>query len=99
MEERNKLILLYDYYKELLNDSQKEYFEAYYFDNLSLAEIAEKSNVSRNAVHKQIKSSIEKLEFFEEKLNIINKHNEIKKELEKIRDENIKQRITEIIES
>ena len=96
MEERNKIILLYDYYGELLTDLQKEYFESYYFDNLSLGEISEKENVSRNAVHKQIKSAEEKLNNYEEKLKIIEKHNKILKE---IKDENLKQKITQIIES
>ena len=96
MEERNKIILLYDYYGELLTDLQKEYFESYYFDNLSLGEISEKENVSRNAVHKQIKSAQEKLEFFDEKLKLIDKEKEI---LNSIKDENLKERITKIIES
>ena len=96
MEERNRVILLYDYYGELLSDSQKEYFEEYYFDNLSLGEISDESDVSRNAVHKQIKSSIEKLEFYDEKLKLIEKHKQI---LNEIKDENIKERITKIIES
>lgn len=96
MEERNRVILLYDYYGELLSDSQKEYFEEYYFDNLSLGEISDESDVSRNAVHKQIKSSIEKLEFYDEKLKLIEKH---KKILNEIKDEETKERITKIIES
>ena len=41
MNERIKYINLYDYYGELLTDKQKEYFEDYYFDNLTLAEISE----------------------------------------------------------
>ena len=39
MKELNELILLYDYYKDLLTEVQRNYFEKYYFDNLSLAEI------------------------------------------------------------
>ena len=38
MEENEYLIILYDYYGELLNDLQRNYFELYYFDNLSLSE-------------------------------------------------------------
>ena len=96
MEERNRLILLYDYYGELLSDSQKEYFEDYYFNNLSLGEIADEEGISRNAIHKQIKSATEKLEFYEEKLKLIEKE---KKILNEIKDENLKGRITKIIES
>ena len=96
MDERSKLILLYDYYKDLLSDSQKEYFEKYYFDNYSLSEISENLNVSRNAVHKQLKVVEEKLYFYEEKLKLIEKHNKILNEVE---DKNLREKITEILES
>ena len=98
MEERNELILLFDYYKDLLSDVQIKYFEEYYFNNLSLGEIADLYNVSRNAVHKQIKVSVDKLKFYEEKLKIISKSNKILKEIENI-DEKTKEKITKIIES
>ena len=96
MDERNKIILLYDYYGELLSSSQKEYFEKYYFDNLSLSEISENLNVSRNAVHKQLKLVEEKLQFYDEKLNLIKKYNNV---LNEIKDEKLKEKITEILES
>ena len=40
MDEREYIIILYDYYKELFNMKQQEYFEEYYFNNLSLSEIS-----------------------------------------------------------
>ena len=46
---------LYDLYKELLTDRQRQYFVDYYQNNLTLSEIGENNNVSRNAVHKQLK--------------------------------------------
>lgn len=61
---------LYDYYKELLTDKQRSYFEDYYFEDYSLKEISENKNVSRNACFNQIKSVEEKLDFFEEKLQL-----------------------------
>ena len=51
MDKRNYLIILYDFYGELLNDKQKECFEDYYFNNLSLGEISENMNLSRNAIY------------------------------------------------
>ena len=99
MDERNELILLYDYYKELLNDSQRKYFEDYYFNNCSLGEISESFNISRNAVHKQLKSAEEKLYFFEEKLNIIEKSKKIENIIEKIDNDKIKEDLKNIIES
>lgn len=59
---------LYDYYKDLLTEKQREYYENYYFEDYSLQEIAQNQNVSRNAVHNQIKIVLEKLDFYEDKL-------------------------------
>ena len=45
------LILLYDYYGDLLTDRQKECFEMRYNQDLSLGEIAEELGISRQGVH------------------------------------------------
>ena len=85
MEERDRLIVLYDFYSELLTDKQKEYFEDYYFSNLSLGEIAENTGLSRNAIHKNIKTVEDKLYFYEEKLELYKKRillEELIKEIE-----------------
>ena len=74
---------LYDIYKDLLTDKQREYYESYYFDNLSLAEIAENCNVSRNAVFNQLKIIEDKLLELEEKLKLKEKQSKILKILEK----------------
>ena len=97
MEKREHLIILYDYYGELLNEDNKRYFEDYYFDNLSLGEIAENYSISRNAVHKHIKTSEEKLKFYEDKLGIYKKDLEIRKKVEIIEDIGLKSRIKEIL--
>ena len=96
MDNRIYLINLYDYYSELLTLKQKEYFEDYYFDNLSLAEISENENISRNAVHKQLKETIAKLENYEEKLKLYQKGLEIK-EIIKNLDKKTKEQIEELI--
>lgn len=67
------LMRLYDLYQELLTDKQKTYFESYYFDDFSISEISENMNVSRNAVHDQLKRTIKKMHDFEEKLAIFEK--------------------------
>ena len=58
----------------------------YYFNNLSLGEIADNLEISRNAVHKQIKSAEAKLKEYEEKLKSTN-------------DERLKEEIIDILES
>lgn len=87
---------LYDYYGELLTEKQQEYFEDYYFNNLTLAEIAENNNISRNAIHKQIKDALNKLEIFEEKLQLLEKRKQIQ-EIIKNLDDKLKEKIEELI--
>ena len=58
---------LYDLYGDLLTDKQREYFEEYYFNNLSYAEMAEDFDVSRNAIFKQLHITTDKLEEYESK--------------------------------
>ena len=70
MEERVYIISLYDYYGKLLTDKQQKYFEDYYFDNLTMEEIAENDNISKNAVSKQLISIKDKLNYYEEILNL-----------------------------
>ena len=46
-----ELVLLYDYYGDLLTDRQKECFEMRYYQDLSLGEIASELGISRQGVH------------------------------------------------
>lgn len=96
MEERIYLIELYDIYGELLDDKKKEYFESYYFDNLSLSEISENVLVSRNAVHKQVKVVEEKLLFYEEKLKLYSKRKELKEVIDSISNDALKEKLESI---
>ena len=73
IEQREELIELYDVYYSLLTEKQKEYFEEYYFDDLSISEIAANHDISRNAVHDQLKRVIANLEDYEQKLQLIKK--------------------------
>ena len=74
MDKEIYLSSLYDYYSPLLTDKQKDYFEDYYFNNLSLAEIAENNDTSRNAIHKHIKDTENKLLAYEDKLKLFKEH-------------------------
>ena len=97
MEKRDYLIILYDLYGELLNDKQQQYFEEYYFNNLSLGEISENLNISRNAVHKSLQSIEEKLQFYEEKLKLYKKSKIIYDIIEKESSQEIKRILKEMI--
>ena len=97
MEENIYIITLYDYYGDLLTDKQQEYFEDYYFSNLSLQEIADEGNISRNAVHKSLTSIVDKLKFYEDKLRLYENREKINKLLKnKISDE-LLEKVNEIV--
>ena len=90
------MISLYDYYGELLTEKQKEYFEDYYFNNLSLSEISDNKNVSRNAIHKVIKETEKKIIAYEKILKNYNRSLKIKRLIENI-DENTRKKIEELL--
>ena len=48
------MILLYDYYGDLLTNRQKECFEMRYYQDLSLGEIGEELGISRQGVHENL---------------------------------------------
>ena len=45
-----RMSMLYDFYGDLLTDRQKEFFDLYYTDDLSLSEIADNYGISRQGV-------------------------------------------------
>ena len=95
MEKDRELICgLYDLYSNLLTEKQKNYFEDYYFMDLSLAEIAENNNVSRNAVFDQIKRTVNTLIDLDEKVKLNEK-------IEKVQsidfDSSLKEKIISIL--
>lgn len=96
MDSRIYLINLYDYYGDLLTKKQQEYFEEYYFDNLTLSEISENHSISRNAISKQLKDVITKLELYEDKLKLYAKGIKIKKLISNL-DTKLQEKIKELI--
>ena len=45
-----RMTLLFDFYGDMLTDRQKEFYDLYYNEDLSLAEIAENYGISRQGV-------------------------------------------------
>ncbi len=86
---------LYDLYGCLLTEKQREYFEDYYFHNMSFSEMADDYSVSRNAAFKQVHIVMEKLDEYEEKLKLFEKKNTL---LELAQKED-KKEIKEILEN
>ena len=63
--------LLYDFYGNLLTDKMRETCESYYNEDLSLAEIAEASGISRQGVYDTIHRAEKQLEEYEERLGLL----------------------------
>ena len=93
MNESVYLTILFDYYEKLLDEKDRECFKAYYFDNLSLGEIAELVDISRNAVHKRLKKTEENLKYYEEVVGLYRKEQKI---MSLIADEKLKEKIKEL---
>lgn len=96
MENTIYLTILYDYYKPLLTEKQCSYFEDYYFNNLTLSEMAENYEITRSAVNKQINLTIEKLNEYENKLNLYKNSLKIKQIIEALPQET-KEQIEKLI--
>ena len=74
MFEKNlRLVVLFDTYGSLLTEDQKNMFDLYYNEDLSLAEIAEHTGLSRQGVRYAIKHAEEALLTYEEKLGFSKK--------------------------
>lgn len=84
MEKIVEQSLLYDFYGDLLTDHQKDLYEGYILENLSLAELAENSGISRQGVHDLIRRVEATLRGYEEKLHLVAKFLHIREEVQKI---------------
>ena len=66
-----RMTMLYDFYGELLTDRQREFFDLYYNEDLSLAEIAENYGISRQGVRDVIVRAEAAMTEIEDKTHII----------------------------
>ena len=65
--------LLFDFYGQLLTEKKRRVMELYHEEDLSLAEIAEESGISRAAVYDSLKSAERKLAEYEQKLGLVDR--------------------------
>lgn len=83
----NKILeqaLLYDFYGELLTPHQKEIYEKFVLEDLSLGEIAEDAGISRQGVHDLIRRCQKALEGYEAKLHLVERFLSIKEKVSQI---------------
>lgn len=89
---------LYDIYKELLTEKEREVFIDYYQEDLSLSEIAINNHVSKTAISKTLKKVLDKLSYYEELLQIYKKDNLLKEILNSDNIDDIKKSVRKVIE-
>jgi predicted DNA-binding protein YlxM (UPF0122 family) len=77
--------MLYDFYGELLTDRQKEFFDLYYNEDLSLSEIAENAGISRQGVRDVIVRAEGQMQEIEDKTGLIRRFEQMRGHLDAIR--------------
>ena len=105
MDKKVEISMLWEIYGSLLTDKQNEYIDYYYNQDLSLSEIAENDNITRQAVRDIIKKGERKLFEYEEKLlfmkKTINQEQKIQQillSLTKIQKDSSDKQVTSILE-
>jgi len=94
MKEREYLIELYITYGSLLTEKQQDIFEKYFYEDLSLSEISENTNISKSYIGKAIKIISDKLNYYESSLKINEKNKSL---LSIITDSKLKEKAKKII--
>ena len=84
MKKKVKMSMLNELYGNMLTDKQRQCIDDYYNNDLSLTEIAQNNNITRQGVRDIIKKGEKKLLKYEEKLAFMNKTLKQKKKIEKI---------------
>ena len=97
MSERDYLMDLYDIYKDLLTDKQREYFQNYYFEDLTLQEASDELNVSKQIISKTILQVTNKLKKYESTLHLNKIYNVLTAIRETTTDENIKKELDKLL--
>ena len=97
MKEREYILSLYEIYKELLSDRERDYFENYYYEDYNLQEIADNYEVSKSYVGKYINEIEDKLKKYESALKLHDKFGRIRSLIDSLDDEVLKLKIEEIL--
>lgn len=84
MKDIFKSSLLYDFYGELLTEHQKEIYEDFILNDLSLGEIAQDRGISRQGVHDLVKRCDKILNGYEEKLQLVERFTKTKEDVSEI---------------
>ncbi|HWI60293.1 MAG TPA: YlxM family DNA-binding protein [Symbiobacteriaceae bacterium] len=86
LKDLENMALLFDFYGALLTERQQELMQAYYLEDLSLAEIAGEGGVSRQAVHDLIKRAEASLQEYEERLGFVREYRQRQERLARLEE-------------
>ena len=89
-----EMSLLFDFYGETLTEKQRELFDLYYNEDLSLSEIAEHAGITRQGVRDSIKRAEHALHEMEDKLGLVARYGdteELQHEVEQLHELNAAQ--------
>ncbi len=78
--------LLIDFYGELLTEKQQKALKLYYYQDLSLSEIAERLEISRQGVYDHLHRGEDILRDYERKMELISKYKFLKNEIEELNE-------------
>lgn len=78
------MTLLYDFYGDLLTERQREFYDLYHNEDLSLAEIAENAGITRQGVRDVLVRAEATLKEFEEKTGLIRRSLKVRTGLNQI---------------
>ena len=84
MAKNLEISVLLDYYGQMLTEKQREVVRLYYNEDLSLAEIAQFANITRQGVRDSIKRAESTLLEMEERLGLARKFRDYQRKLEQI---------------
>lgn len=98
MEEKIQISILLSLYGNLLTKTQQKYMDLYYNEDLSLSEIGENENITRQAVRTILVKSKNKLQEYEKNLKFMSKETKIKELIEKLEKIDINNKQQQIIE-
>jgi len=69
-----EISMLFDYYGKLLTDKQQKIIDLYYYQDLSLGEIAENLDISRQGVYDHLNRAENTLKSYEDKLQLVKRN-------------------------
>ncbi|MGN1031191.1 MAG: YlxM family DNA-binding protein [Butyricicoccaceae bacterium] len=81
-----EMCMLFDFYGDILTDKQKELFDLYYNNDLSLAEISEHVGITRQGVRDAIMRAEHSLVNMEQRLGLAARYGGLQGQLDEIAD-------------